>query len=279
MTEGTFSAGIVKMTPTKAKRILKQNDRNRSLRPLYVNQLAEAMRKGDWVVNGEPIQIAFDGSLLNGQHRLYAIVESGVTVSVLLVEGLPMAAQKTMDVGARRTLSDVLVLHGEADARNLGAVLSLLYKHRKGVRLDHSNRTAPTVAEALALLEREEKIRGCLVQGHQVHRETKMRVALAALFFFLFEEADPGVGSEFFAALCDPSDEEPGSAVVRLRAHLNRMRSERKYSSSILVLSAMTIKAFNAWREGRPVQHLHFRPSGRGREDFPTIRDRAAYGR
>ena len=44
---------------------------------------------GGVAVNGEPIQIAEDGTLLNGQHRLNAVIESGATVPMLVVRGLP----------------------------------------------------------------------------------------------------------------------------------------------------------------------------------------------
>lgn len=271
MTKTDLRPSIVEMTPGKARKILERNDRNRGLRSDYVRQLAGAMERGEWVVNGEPIQIAEDGALLNGQHRLSAVVEAGVSVPMLVVRGLPTSARKTMDVGARRTLSDVLALHGETDTTNLGAVLGLLYRYRKGARLDYSSRTAPTIPQALDLLEEEEGLREALLAARHVHRETRMRLSVAALLLYLFEEVDPKAGQSFFDALCDPQGEEPGSAVRRLRAHLDRVRTQRKYRFSPVVLSAMTIKAFNAWREGRAVENLTYRPGGPNPEPFPKI--------
>lgn len=271
MTMGGLNPSIVEMTPARARKILKRNDRNRGLRADYVRQLAGAMMRGEWVVNGEPIQIAEDGTLLNGQHRLSAVVESEVSVPMLVVSGLSPSTRMTMDVGARRTLSDVLALHGETDTTNLGAVLGLLYRYRNGARLDYSSRTAPTITQALELLEKEKGLHAALLSARQVFRETHMRLSVAALLLFLFEEVDPKAGQAFFDALCDPQGEKPGSAVLKLRAHLDRVRTQRKYRFSTLVLSAMTIKAFNAWREGRTVESLTYRPGGQNPEPFPKI--------
>jgi hypothetical protein len=272
MPELSLDSEIVEMTPTVAREIIASNSRNRSLRKDYVRMLAGAMKRGEWAVNGEPIQIAEDGTLLNGQHRLEAVIESGVTVPLLVVRGLPTSAQRTMDSGTRRNLSDVLALHGESDTTNLAAMLTLLHRYRIGARLDNSSRTAPTATEALELLERESAIHDRLVIARKVHRATRMRVSVTAVLSYLFDEADPGEGERFFEELCRPIDELPSASALRaLRSILDRNRSERTYRLSTYILSGMTIKAFNAWREGRDITLLSFRPGGGAQEPFPKI--------
>lgn len=264
---------VVDLSPTAARDILEGNTRNRSLREDYVRKLAGAMERGEWMVNGEPIQIAENGELLNGQHRLSAIVESGMTVPMLVVRGLPPTTRMTMDVGTRRNLSDVLALHGQVDTTNLGAMLGMLHRYRNGQRLDNSGRTAPTAAEALARLEEEPGVTTYLPFGWKVFRATRMRVSVSALLVYLFDEVDPGEGTRFFEALCNGSAEPKGSPVRALWSILKRAQKERDYRVSTYVLNAMTIKAFNAWREGREMTLLLFR-SGGTREAFPKILSR-----
>jgi hypothetical protein len=267
--------GVIDLTPAAARQILERNTRNRSLHEDYVRKLAGAMERGEWMVNGEPIQIAEDGVLLNGQHRLNAIVASGVTVPMLVVRGLPSTTQMTMDVGTRRNLSDVLALHGESDTTNLGAMLGMLHRYRNGDRLDNSGRTAPTATEALARLEEEPRIKEYLPLGRKVLRVTHMRVSVSALLAYLFDGVDPKEGTRFFETLCNAPAEPQGSPVRALRSILDRSYSERTYRISTYVLTAMTIKAFNAWREGREMALLLFRPGGPSRETFPKILTRA----
>jgi hypothetical protein len=275
MAEPLLDCEIVDLTPAEAQRILDGNTRNRALRPGYVQQLAGAMERGEWMINGEPLQLAADGTVLNGQHRLTAVVESGVTVPMLVVRGLSTSAQRTMDVGTRRTLSDVLALHGQIDTTTLAAMLGLLYRYRKGDRLEYATRTAPTITQALELLDEEPQVAEALLAARKSCRGTRMRVSVAALMLYLFEEVDPGEGLRFFEALHDPPGEERGSAVVKLRSLLDRPREESTFKISTYVLCAWTIKAFNAWREGRPVEVLAFKPGGPKPEPFPKILTRA----
>jgi hypothetical protein len=271
MPDSGLDCEIVDLTPAEAQRLLDGNTRNRTLRPEYVQQLAGAMERGEWMINGEPVQLAADGTVLNGQHRLTAVVESGVTVPMLMVRGLATSTQRTMDVGTRRTLSDVLALHGQIDTTTLAAMLGLLYRYRNGDRLEYATRTAPTITQALELLDEEPEVPEALLAARKACRGTRMRVSVAGLMLYLFEEVDPGEGKRFFEALHDPSAEGRGSAVVKLRALLDRPQDEPTFKISTYVLCAWTIKAFNAWREGRPIEVLAFKPGGRKPEPFPKI--------
>jgi hypothetical protein len=266
-----FSAEITDVSPIIAGEILAGNTENRNLRPVYVKQLAEAMERGEWVLNGEPVQISKDGLLLNGQHRLKAVVESGVTVQMVVIRGLSVSARRTMDMGTRRNLSDVLALHGKIDTTNLAAVLGLLHRYRIGARVDFSSRTAPTVPQALQLLEDEPGIEEAVIEARRIYRISRMRMTVAAFLLYIFEEKDPEMGRKFFDALCEPRREPEGSAAAVLRSHLDRVRKEPNYQFSSVVLLAMTIKAFNAWREGRSVEVLSYRPGGDSPEHFPDI--------
>lgn len=268
----TPSCRMIDLTPRTADRLLENNVRNRSLRRGYVEKLAAAMERGEWIVNGEPIQVACDGTLLNGQHRLHAVRESGVTIRALLVTGLPLDSQRSMDTGTRRTLSDVLALHEETDTVNLAATLGLLYRFRNGHRLNNSGRSAPTPQEALELLQREPAVRSMLSIGRHVHRTTGMRVSVVTVLAYLFEEAAHGTGEAFFVDVCRDIDEQPRRSPARLlRSILERKRRERSYALPTYVLSAMTIKAYNAWVTRASMVILTFRPGGRKPEPFPEI--------
>src|ERR1700761_996246 len=93
------SAEVERLSPKSAKALLKGNVHNRNLRKARVSSLAEAMKRGEWELNGESIKVAEDGSLLDGQHRLQAVVESGKSIQVLVVRNLPSDAQDTVDTG------------------------------------------------------------------------------------------------------------------------------------------------------------------------------------
>jgi len=65
------------ITPTKAAEYLEANTSNRPLSSATVKSFAEAMSRGDWMVTHQGIAFSAAGVLVDGQHRLAAIVEPG----------------------------------------------------------------------------------------------------------------------------------------------------------------------------------------------------------
>lgn len=101
---------VVTITPEVASQWLKCNKNNRPVRRRHVEFLASEILKDHWQVNGQAIVISDDEQVLDGQHRLMAIIEAGVAVKSLVVYGISPDAFKTMDTGAVRTGSDAIAL-------------------------------------------------------------------------------------------------------------------------------------------------------------------------
>lgn len=113
----------VDVTPGQASEWLsKNNTMNRTMRDSKVNAYARDMVNGAWKFNGDSIRFAEDGTLLDGQHRLAAIIRANVTVPFIVVWGLPREAQDTMDIGAHRALRDQLHLKGIANSNEVSAI-------------------------------------------------------------------------------------------------------------------------------------------------------------
>jgi hypothetical protein len=113
------------ITPDKAVEYLKKNTANRALRPTWVKTLAFSMRRGDWRLSHQGIAFSTAGDLLDGQHRLAAVIESGVSVEMTVARGVDPAAFISMDLGAKRSVADLLhISKGEAEA--LGYLAKLL---------------------------------------------------------------------------------------------------------------------------------------------------------
>jgi len=77
------------ITVGKANELLENNDHNRKITPSRVSEYAREMTNGLWLYNGEGIIVSESGRLLDGQHRLLAIVESGIEIETELIEGVP----------------------------------------------------------------------------------------------------------------------------------------------------------------------------------------------
>jgi hypothetical protein len=76
------------------------------------------MKGGNWSLTGQGISFDVDGNLLDGQHRLAAVVRSGVTISMIVLWDLPENVNKslktidTFDIGRKRALGEQLGING-----------------------------------------------------------------------------------------------------------------------------------------------------------------------
>ena len=112
-------AAFEKITPQQASEILATaNDKNRTIKPATVAQYTRAMQAGDWKISDSIIGFDESGLLVNGQHRLAAIVKSGTTQHFFVARGLPASAVATFDQGRNRTASDTLKFNGVDYPRN-----------------------------------------------------------------------------------------------------------------------------------------------------------------
>ena len=106
------------VTPEMAAKWLEHNTRNRALREQVVRRYAADMKAGRWMVTGDAIAFDKNGTIANGQHRLWAVFESGVTVRMLVVFGLDPEVVNVLDDHLKRSLGDV------AKIRRPGAAIS-----------------------------------------------------------------------------------------------------------------------------------------------------------
>jgi len=85
------TAKWITITPEEAQFWLQKNPHNREIRPKDVAWLAKALKEGTFNGDiGEPIRITSDGRLLDGQHRLSAVVEAGLSIETWIIIGVPM---------------------------------------------------------------------------------------------------------------------------------------------------------------------------------------------
>lgn len=120
---------ITTITPAIAEEWLKNNLHNRAIRRRQVDQLVVAMKSGSWITTHQGIAFDETDELIDGQHRLLAVVESGVTVSMMVTRGIPVNQGGTMtmdvvDFGRPRSVSDSLYLqHGIKNSVGIAAIL------------------------------------------------------------------------------------------------------------------------------------------------------------
>lgn len=124
---------IKKITPEMALAILNKNKNNRKLSQKTVAFYVDQMKRGEWKITGQGISIDINGDLLDGQHRLNAIVESGVTIEMLIITDVSPDAFKVYDTGKNRSASDILSINGIKYHSVIASSIRSFYRLKKGV--------------------------------------------------------------------------------------------------------------------------------------------------
>ena len=103
---------VMDLTPSMAARWLEGNTHNRSISQGHVERLAREMKAGRWRLTHQGIAFSVGGRLLDGQHRLWAVVMSDVTVPVRVFFNEPADVVEDIDGGLARSAADRMMLSG-----------------------------------------------------------------------------------------------------------------------------------------------------------------------
>lgn len=142
---------VERISPTLAFAYLKANKNNRNVRERVVDAYAREMLAGNWVLQHQGIAFNENGDLVDGQHRLLAIIKSGCTVDLTVTRGLPGNCVTGIDVGAKRHFQDVLQMQYadtvEKELRNTRVVSAVrnLIKHNVNSKINMTMTEVRTV--------------------------------------------------------------------------------------------------------------------------------------
>lgn len=252
-------AEVITATPALAQEWLDRNVHNRPVRKNKVASYARDMKAGKWALNGEAVKFAMDGVLLDGQHRLHAVVAAGVSVQMLVVSGLANETQSTMDSGVKRTTGDAFGLEGKKNAQNLAATLKKIWMWQQG---DHkfSANSNPTTAECADLLLRHPEIHHSVEVA--IHIRTTFRPlppSIVGTAHFVLSQVSPEEADVFFARVSDGAGLQPGHPILTLRS---RVTNETLSGASVHTYQRMAyvIRTWNAVRDGRSLTRIQQGP-------------------
>ena len=260
---------IVTVTPEMAVQILERNELNRPLNDQHVHRIARQITEGKWKFNGDTIKVASDHSVVDGQHRLWAIIEAKQAVDTIIVTGIERDAFATIDTLRKpRSGSDVIALAGTLKYRNMiAAALGWLIRYQRGVlqtynqpqnKVENSDIEAalkehPGIARAV---ERCMPLRGLANPG------------IVAFAYYVALDRNGLLAEKLVDTLIDPAGVSINDPLFRLRSYFTSDHHKRKEA---VMSIALMFKALNAARAGRKVSALSWKNQGRNPEAFPKL--------
>lgn len=273
----SIRSAVEKITPEIATQILEASAdiKNRSVREGHVEWLAAQMKAGKWVLNGEAIILDDENQLVDGQHRLWAVVQSSVTIESLVTRGVDRKGFATIDTGSARTLANVLGIVGEKYAASVAAALAWTYRHDLGKMFASNKAIGFSHQVGLTMMKKHPGIReSAEFVGKLLKNPILKRVPSSVLIFlhYRFSAHSRDKAVEFFETLGDMRFDQDGTPTRTLRNQLIHRDDHARGGRPVLNTMAFFIKAWADFLKGRkPGRPYQWRRSGEFPEDFPKF--------
>lgn len=192
------------ITPERAAELLAMNyEDQRPINYGSVRRLTEAMRQGEWVAEiAGPVVVSDTGKLIDGQHRLTAVIHAGEPVDMYVAEGVKESDFTKIDSGVSRTVGNTLPF-GTRNRTIVASLMKYVTNYKRNGLNDDTMRDRPLSYEP----RREYDIAPAYydriaADAKAVYDCYKVGSAAAIAFaIFLANEVDPDKADEFVTAL------------------------------------------------------------------------------
>jgi hypothetical protein len=232
------------ITPAMAAEWLKGNRVNRRLVPNHVERLASEMIAGEWRITGDTLKLNGD-RLLDGQHRLQAVVQSGVTIQCFVARDVEVEAFPVLDTGRIRAGSDVLSAHGYRNIFITASVARLIwYFERKIGSLNGS----VTNSAILNLVKRHPELPS-FVSDVSVFRFAKTSAVVSSLYWVWL--VDNVKGEEFLEQFLKGAELKITNPIYSLRERVINDHMLRATKTGRRSLVAMFFRVWEGWLTGK----------------------------
>lgn len=249
----------VMMTPEKAEGILKGNTNNRKMRAEHVEFLTKEMASGNWHPgSNDMIVVATDGTLLNGQHRLTAVVKSGASVVLTVMWGASHDSYSIMDKGMKRKPSDFFRHNGTPYANSIPVVAGFILSNRGGLELGVRNHVGYSAQELWdEFTQNEQTYLSSLTFAARLGPGVLATTAATAFVNILANTKYPEKLDEF-AHIASPAyrgDAPSNHAARAMTAHFLNLRISRAKRTPQEYIT-LIIKAWNAYVQGKTIGNM-----------------------
>jgi hypothetical protein len=263
----------VLVTPEIAAQWLANNSQNRNVNKDRVNRYAADMINNKWRNNtGEFVKIAKDGTLLDGQHRLIAVIKAKKTVELDVLKDLENDLFQVLDTGKSRNASDILKIAGIKNATTVSGLINKFHMFMN-TNVRNSSSTFGNNLSGHEMLSfynsNKEWIDDNCTKSHTFYAQFQKvwNHGEVALFYSLLTHADKRLGHDFIRELCQGTD-ITNDSIILLRNRLIAEKISNTKKSLNAVTRALVIKTWNAYYLGKTIKSLKFNPEI---EEYPAI--------
>lgn len=245
------------ITPLKAQMLLENMIPNRKVSPAHLDRIKDDMKKGQFHTTHQGVAILENGKTADGQHRLRAIVETGLGQWILVTYGLSQDAMMAVDRGRMRTLADHLHLVQKGHAIDVASAARVVAKARyaweESKTRSQANDKYFSHYDLAPIVEHfiEDGYAEAMVNNARTTaNKAKIRASVGGAFYYLASSVHgSGVVEEFMSEVRGHRSDE-NSAAGRLRTKMTGFSTKKRKINQMEML-AHTIKSFTNFVKAR----------------------------
>lgn len=268
-----MNAKKVHITPAQAAKWLDTVPAfQRKINPAQVKKIAMAITRNEWRENGATIVFNRNGELIDGQHRLAAIKESGKSVWSLVITNVSSgeATFHTIDDCKSRKVTDFL------KCTNVAAVagaMRMYWHYLNGMwpTGPHGGSAVIPTADLLKTIQEHQDYVSGLVYPVSAAGRFTGQLSFCVFLVFMYTKVhpvkDPERLAQFFARVGDGQDLSAGDPALMLRSRFLDIPRSGKINRQ--AAQAMILKALNLYLDHKTSPYLRFEVD---REAFPSFK-------
>lgn len=267
------------VTPTVAETWLATQKLNRVLNRTSVLAYRRDMQEGRWSFTADPVRFDLNGNLIDGQHRLTAVVglddvdHAPDFIEMLVITGLEPDAQMAMDQGRRRSTGQQLQLKGVKNSTSISAGIRLLMLWQTDRLFTRRWDDAVNISTASILSYSQANPELVALANKLIYnvKDIGFRPAVGIAFILKMGTVHEIEVSNFFSDMLTLVNQPEGSPLLAMSRRLQRSRIEGLKLPDTDQL-AFLIRTWNTWRAGGTATKLQRPPRGEWTDaNFPKI--------
>ena len=268
---------VEEITPDFAEQVLEnKNKKNRAIKPANLKRLITAIDNGEWIITNQGLAFDKDGNLLDGQHRLQAIVKTGKTLSIMVARNMDPKIFNCVDTGVARTAADGLSIHGvSSSSKHLAAGIKVYLLYKRYPRGSWTFATIPSHQEILEEYKENQELYDKITNDmncyHRKFHFFNLSVGIPMYKLILEKNYCEEVYSEFWTQFAEGTNLEIDNPILSFRNQMMQKSFRNRGSFYQRFQLNAFIRLFNLWIKG--IKKTRFMAPPTDLRDVLTIQD------
>jgi hypothetical protein len=238
--------------------------KQRELLSEHLDALKRELIEGRWILNGSPIIFDREDRILTGRHRLTAVIQTGITMLVLVVRGVDPDAYDSINGGAKGRACSSLNAAGVSNSSHIAAAAKMLKRYEMGCLkgMDTPRSVELLGTAALEIQAEHPGLQDSFCKVSQAFRLCGYRGSLTFCHYIL-AGLHPELADDFFRKFGSGEDMHKGHPVLALRNYV--IQCKDKGGGKIMAddLPILIFKAWNYCRLKKSMVHFKVEPDER----------------